>query len=290
MHFDYAQYKQKGFAHIFALVGVLVIILVAGEVYYFGKAKPVKNVQEAPNEAVVSNVVSGQVPPTQAPKENGFLQLVFNSYSNAGFGFEFNYDKNFIVKEDSEESFNKRGNGDFRKNFSGYVGYEPGKVLGAVVVLDKSNSYDTNPFSVWVFNNDNNLGVEQWFRDYWYYPYLWGVFDRVSKGHIALDKEATISGQIAKYKVVSYQPGSPKFIYIPKDGKMYLLRVIGEVGDKILSGFKFLENSENKGYTCPKNGWENCMPILTPEAQKQCSKEALDWKKKNCPNFQGVAQ
>ncbi len=42
-------------------------------------------------------------------------------------------------------------------------------------------------------------------------------------------------------------------------------------------------------YTCPKGGWENCMPILTAEAQKQCSKEALDWKKQNCPNFQGAA-
>ncbi|HLD25360.1 MAG TPA: hypothetical protein VJB96_05590 [Patescibacteria group bacterium] len=42
-------------------------------------------------------------------------------------------------------------------------------------------------------------------------------------------------------------------------------------------------------YTCPENGWENCMPILTKEAQKQCSKEAIAWKKKNCPGFQGAA-
>jgi len=42
-------------------------------------------------------------------------------------------------------------------------------------------------------------------------------------------------------------------------------------------------------YTCPKGGWENCMPILTPDAKTQCSKEALDWKKQNCPGFQGAA-
>jgi len=43
-------------------------------------------------------------------------------------------------------------------------------------------------------------------------------------------------------------------------------------------------------YTCPLNGWENCMPILTEEAKRECSAEAIAWKKKNCPNFQGVAQ
>lgn len=42
-------------------------------------------------------------------------------------------------------------------------------------------------------------------------------------------------------------------------------------------------------YTCPVGGWENCMPILTPEAQKQCTKEAIEWKKKFCPGFQGAA-
>lgn len=43
-------------------------------------------------------------------------------------------------------------------------------------------------------------------------------------------------------------------------------------------------------YTCPENGWENCMPILTEEAQRQCTKEALEWKKAHCPNFRGAAQ
>ncbi|OGE18599.1 hypothetical protein A2967_02645 [Candidatus Daviesbacteria bacterium RIFCSPLOWO2_01_FULL_41_32] len=240
---------QRGFAHIFALVGILVIILVAVEVYYFAKIKPVKNTQEATEEPIVSNVVSKQAQPTQAPEKNNLLRIPsitidtaakqpeFNSYSNSGFGF--NYEKNSSVKEDSEEAFNKRGNGNFRKNFSGYVGYEPGRLLGAVVVLDKSGSYDINPFSVWIFENDKNLTIQQWFQDYWYYPFVWGVFDKTSKGHITLDQEATISGQAAEYKIITYQPGSPKFMYVAKDGKMYLFRIIGDAGDKILSSLKF---------------------------------------------------
>lgn len=168
-------------------------------------------------------------------------QSELNDYSNTELGFGFKYSKDLNTKVDSEEEFNKRGNGDFRKNFKGYVGYEPGTVLGAVVLLDKAISFDSSPFAVWVFNNDNNLTIEQWFGDYWYYPYLWGVFDYTSKGHIIPDTEATISGQVAKYKIVSYQPGSPKFIYVSKEKKMYLFRLIGESGDKVLSTFEFLK-------------------------------------------------
>lgn len=48
--------------------------------------------------------------------------------------------------------------------------------------------------------------------------------------------------------------------------------------------------SKTTSYSCPANGWVNCMPILTPEAQKACSAEAVSWYQTNCPNFQGIAQ
>ncbi len=235
---------QRGSVHIVALVGILVLVLVTAEVYYLGKVKSVKELQKAPDAPIVSN----QAPQKQEPEADISLQIPsitaakqpeFNDYSNSELGFKFDYSLNLSVKTDSEEEFNQRGNGNFRKNFTGYVGYEPPKPLGAVAVLDQDLSFDKNPFSVWVFDNPNNLTAESWFDKYWYYPFVWGVFDYTSKGHIALDQEATVSGQVAKYKIVAYQPGSPKFMYISKDGRMYLFRVIGEVGDKILSGFRF---------------------------------------------------
>ncbi|OGE29492.1 hypothetical protein A2867_00795 [Candidatus Daviesbacteria bacterium RIFCSPHIGHO2_01_FULL_40_11] len=267
---------QKGSATLFLLVGLVIAVSIG--IFSFRLLKlPI------PSSLPVPQV-------SQAPAKTSIPDPKILTYANQALGFEFEYPKDFSVKEDSEEQFNKRGNGDFRKNFKGYVGYEPAEVLGAVVVLEKEENYGTNPFALWVFDNPENLTTDGWFDKYWYYPFLWGVFDYTSKGHIALDQEATISGKMAKYKIVSYQPGSPKFIYISKDKKMYLFRAIGEVGEKILSSFKFLNNLEDNGFICPKTGWENCMPILTPEAQKQCSKEAIEWKEANCPNFQGVAQ
>lgn len=60
--------------------------------------------------------------------------------------------------------------------------------------------------------------------------------------------------------------------------------------DQILSTFKFLDQGSGRlSYSCPANGWANCMPILSPEAQKGCTQEAFQWYKENCPGYQGVA-
>lgn len=81
-----------------------------------------------------------------------------------------------------------------------------------------------------------------------------------------------------------------------KDGFVYTLSNDWDMGygnkyfDAMLSTFKFFgSNNGTVKYTCPENGYQNCMPILDTEGQKQCSKEALDWKAANCPNFSGAA-
>lgn len=211
--------RQAGSAQL--LLILLAAIVIAGAGLYFFRDKQ-------------------EIQTFQIPKKVAVQKSVLNDYSNPNLGFQFNYPKDLTVETDSEEEFNRRGNGNFRKNFKGYVGYEPGQVIEAVVVLDQSNDFEKSPLSVWVFNNETDLTIEQWFDKYWYYPFVWGVFDYTSKGHIALDKETTVSGQPTKSKIITYQPGKPKFVYISKNQKMYLFRIIGETGDKILSTLKFI--------------------------------------------------
>ena len=111
--------------------------------------------------------------------------------------------------------------------------------MGAAVVLGKDGNFDTNPLTVWVFDNPQDLSIDAWYKNYWYYPFVWGDFTYTGKFELAPKKEATISGQIAKSGVIDYQPGKPKFVYLSRDKKMYLFRIIGESGDKILQSFKF---------------------------------------------------
>lgn len=236
---------MQGSAALFLLIAVFLVVGLGSIGLFLGLFKlpvlspPVKVTNPTPVPILVQTQTPAPIPaPTPVPN------LKFLTFNDQKLGLEFQYPKSLTAKEDSEEEFNKRGNGDFRKNFKGYVGYEPGKFLGAVAVLDKDQNFDTNPFSVWIFDNPDNLTVDAWFSKYWYYPFLWGVFDYTSKGHVTPDKEATISGKPAKSKIISYQPGKPKYIYISSGTKIFLVRILTtkeSVGNQILSSLKFLD-------------------------------------------------
>src|SRR3989344_3171553 len=213
--------QSKGFASIL-IITVVLLILIGGGVYLYQNLKPPTSLN-SPNSPDSSN--------SNIPN--------FKDYLDQSLELSLKYSKDLTVKEDSEEEFNQRGNGDFRKNFNGYVGYEPGKFLGAVVVLEQDLNFDINPFTVWVFDNPKQLSIDKWHHDFWYYPFVWGDFTSEGKFDLAPKEDATISGQIGKAGVIDYQPGKPKFVYLSKDKKMYLFRIIGEKGDKILSTFKF---------------------------------------------------
>ena len=102
---------------------------------------------------------------------------------------------------------------------------------------------DTQPVTLWVFDNPDKLSIDSWFDKYWYYPFVWGIFAQPGKGHIYPNIEATVSGQLAKSVVVSYQPGKPEFIYVENRDKMFMFKIIRgsdpKVVTQILSSFKF---------------------------------------------------
>ncbi len=50
-----------------------------------------------------------------------------------------------------------------------------------------------------------------------------------------------------------------------------------------------IPTSTESSYTCPKNGWVDCMPGPDKDNSMQCSKEAQNWYNMNCPDYQGVA-
>lgn len=205
---------QKGSALIPTLLLGVAIIIISG-FYYYSQSNRAQN-----------SIYSPKI-------DNKNLEI----YTNNQLGLEFKYSKNLKVIVDSEEEFDKRGNGEFRKNFTNYVTYPPAEFIGGIVVLDETSSYETNPLTIWVFSNSNNLEVEQFYENYWYYPFVWGDYT-LRRNDVAPVNEATISGMLAKSGVVDYQPGKPKFAYLSKGRKMYLFRVIGESGDKILQTVK----------------------------------------------------
>jgi len=81
-------------------------------------------------------------------------------------------------------------------------------------------------------------------------------------------------------------------LIIPNKTNVYVINAQSDVFDQILSTFKFFGQpivTPAASYTCPPSGYVDCMPILTPEKQAACSKEAMTWYKSNCPDFKGGA-
>lgn len=42
-------------------------------------------------------------------------------------------------------------------------------------------------------------------------------------------------------------------------------------------------------YMCPNSGWIDCMPSIDGDKTRECTPMYMDWVKKNCPGFNGIA-
>lgn len=156
-------------------------------------------------------------------------------YEDSELKFQFEYPKDFEVVFESEEEYSKRTKTEYRKNFKYYVAYEPPKFIKGLIVKPKSleltsNQFAQIPLTLWVFENPNKLESEAWYKEFWYYPFVWGIFAEPQKSQIG-PKEGSAS--------VSYQPGKPKFILRKEEDKMFLFKIIEDDG-KILESLKFL--------------------------------------------------
>lgn len=163
-------------------------------------------------------------------------------YEDTNLKFQFKYDNNMEVVNETEEEYSKRTQTDYRKNFAGYVQYQPPVFIKGLIVKPKdskltSSQFEQIPLTIWVFENSKKLDQSGWFKDFWYYPFVWGIFAEPQKSQIAPSMDATVSGILTKSATITYSPGNPKFILVPKEDKMYLFKIMG--GDKILDSFKF---------------------------------------------------
>lgn len=212
--------SQKGFAHFFIILAVF-SILGSGVAFY---TYSYRSISQNPQESVKISPIPSPLP--QDP-----------TYKNSDLGVSFSYPKDLEIIEESEEEYSIRVNGNFRKNFSGYMQYEPPTVLGSVLVKNQNEElkgqFDDSPFSIWVFDNSMALDALQWYANYWYYPFVWGNFSEKISGKYAPTKEATISGKLANFSVIDYQPNKPQFTYIKSKNKMYLLRIPQNLNQQI---------------------------------------------------------
>jgi len=121
-------------------------------------------------------------------------------------------------------------------------------------------------------------------------------------GHITdkIDSESNLTLNNIVWKKLNYQiflttANVPLTLAITNYNKFsYAITSSSLDIDQILSTFKFLKTpslspATTSIFNCPANGWVDCMPGPDSGKSVQCSSEAQNWYKSNCPNFQGIA-
>lgn len=212
---------QKGFTHLllaFLILAVAVVILIYPR--------------------LSNNSVSSSVTKTPLPTPQN------QTYTDKELGLTFTYPKGYSFVEDTEKMYSNRHHDNYRVNFTQTYGYPPPTLIKALVLKGSGEDLDSSPFSIWVFDNSNSVSTQRWYQNYWYYPFVWGEYEP-KKSNEGPSEESRISGQIANFKIIDYQPNSPKLIYLYYQKKMYLIRIFQQpkdqsnLGNTILGSLKF---------------------------------------------------
>lgn len=161
------------------------------------------------------------------------------------------------MREDNEAEYSKRYNVQLPDEFLKSFKYSPPKLIGGIRVESRityqdayDNNYNLTPFSVWVFDNQDDIDIDEWFELYSYYPFRWDHSIPSITGKIRPRSNITIGGILGK---TSRPDEGMQYIYLLQDKRMILIQIWEEyqskgIGSLILSTFRFLP--EHCGF-CP---------------------------------------
>lgn len=215
------------------IIGVIISIGVGFFYYRYYSPVDLKHPPELTNEYDLGQVASPM------PSETTQIQVVDDL-----LGLHIILPKGYLLKKETEEEYFKRANGQIRKNFASYIQYSPAEFVKSFYILAEP---ETNPdkavVSLWAFKNPDNLSPEDFYKEYWYYPFVWGDFT-AAKNKIAPQFIESVGGKEGKFGVVDYRPGKPKFIYLPLENKNLMLQIqlpteATDSSQEILNSFKF---------------------------------------------------
>ena len=219
---------QKGVAPIL-IVFLIAILAVGGYFVYQNKTKPVPQNQP----------VTSQSTPTPASDETAN----WKTYKDSETGFSFKYPGETNVEIDNELKLSNRSKINVSQGFTELLGYAPPKIINAARVIDKNKVGSANDlvFDIWIFENPDNIDINNWYRRYMYYPFTWGKSIESEADKEKPDKSIYIDNQKGQYEILQ-QRGPVRYSYVNLKNKMFLFRLLeNQDGDRILSTFKFTQ-------------------------------------------------
>ncbi len=235
MHFGYPKYKQNGFAPIIILVGILVIVAIAGGAYYFGKSQSVKQAAlPSPNSVVTSQTPQPTAvsQTTSIPSPSSIDETAsWKTYTNIKVEYSLQYPSNFTISE-SDQSLNFT---------SGLRRVTP------QVIITPSSNFKTNgtsspyPYSIYieVIENSQNLSINDFISKAIIDP-KYNKFTNITIGGVQGEKTNGLGGQGANVNA-----------FVSHNNKIYFIRIdysdniaetdMSNLMDRIISTFKFTQ-------------------------------------------------
>ena len=218
------------------VLGIVILILVAGGAYLLGTKNNNQSVQ-VPSQYPTSIPT---VVPTTDPTAN------WKTYSNLDYNIK--YPSDLIVKPITEASFGAESKVNIYTTFTTLKKTTPPAFLSGLQIA--SQDYGCSPnckgykLYIWVFNNPQNISVNQWIQQYDYYPN--SISEPSDK---APQMSKTIDGQTAMVGIPDVQFPS-EGIFLSKNNKMFYIFATSNLSSKdtiiqdvsinqILSTFKF---------------------------------------------------
>lgn len=130
MCYDY--FVQKGFAPLFILVGILILGVIGGGIYYLGKSATTKPLSQNPIVSQATQLTSTPLPSETSVKE-GDETASWQTYTNDALGIKFSYPPVYSYKDtcaDVQEPFFICG---YLKDSSGHA------VVATMAMTDDAN-------------------------------------------------------------------------------------------------------------------------------------------------------
>lgn len=264
MHFDYAQYKQKGVAPI--LIVLLIAVLGIGGYFvyqnYSTKTTPTPTPYSTPQPSSSSTDETAN----------------WKTYENSKYGFSIKYPPELTYEE--------------KRNTVVFANLENKSKEPSYIKID---IYDTKIFKTTLEETMKQL--TKTFGASWRdikIGQLDGKNAEINIGQVTGKRIAgTLHNIVATldivdaniiFSLIGSEESNQQFI---SDGDFY----------KMLSTFKFLDSdatakpasSPSSTYTCPQTEYINCMSPIPDENINFCYGNYIDWAKANCPNFKGAA-
>ena len=212
------------------------------------------------NMQLRQQLVTVQPTPTLTPIATSDPTVDWSVYS--GNRYSFKYDKSkFVVESFGEAQLSSITKIKLPDSFTSFMGYKPPRVKDAIKIgvpfVDTSGHSlpvdGEGIMQIWIFDNSNQLNIDQWYDKYIYYPIQWG-----HSIETALENERPKEGFIVdstngKQNYLDLM-GTAKLSYLQKGDEMYLFYGQGIDFDNlndvekipndvslILSTFKFTE-------------------------------------------------